>query len=149
VCSGATTLADAQQAIASDWYAIYLTLSNVDSRSPTAIQPEPEAPSSVGTQSPAESSQSVTVLSVTGGARASTASVAIQTTPGATCSVRYVTPAGSISTAAGQGASSIKTADADGRVAWSWRIAPTTEPGQGSIKINCSTGTATAGLTVS
>jgi hypothetical protein len=38
VCGGAMTLADAQQAIASDWYAIYLTLANAHPTSSTPTQ---------------------------------------------------------------------------------------------------------------
>jgi hypothetical protein len=147
VCSGALALADAQHAIVSDWYAVYLTLAVGAPGSPaadpsTAIsQPRPV--------SPGAGTQDLAFVSVVGAPHGGSASVTIQTTPGANCSVQYVTPAGTTSTAKGQGSSAATTTGPDGRASWSWVIAPSTNTGTGSVTVNCSTGTVAAPIAIS
>jgi len=60
------------------------------------------------------------------------ASARIRTLPGASCSIVYITPGGSISSADGLGN---QTADENGICFWAWNIGPNTSPGQGSVRI--------------
>jgi hypothetical protein len=63
-----------------------------------------------------------------------TATVVAQTAPHADCELVYTTPAQRVSFAAGLGS---HTADADGRLSWSWRINPATQPGLGALRLTC------------
>jgi hypothetical protein len=123
VCAGAMGLAEAQRAIATDWLAVYQQLP----RSP-ATAPGPQT-----TQPPAEQG-GVRLVSVTGAAPGGRAGVTAQTTPGASCSIGYTTPAGTASAAQGLTA---ETADATGTVSWTWVIGPSTRPGDGSVVVTC------------
>ncbi len=60
------------------------------------------------------------------------ASIAVQAQPGDTCKIRYLTPSGTLSTAAGLDDA---TADASGTCAWTWKIASNTKAGSGEIAI--------------
>jgi hypothetical protein len=60
------------------------------------------------------------------------AQVTIQAVPGASCSIRYVTPHGTVSKAQGLGT---ETADSTGTCAWTWKIGASTEPGTGTVMI--------------
>jgi hypothetical protein len=64
---------------------------------------------------------------VGGGAHAT-----IQTAPGASCTIKYYTPAGTLSTAQGLAPQS---ADQDGMCSWFWNIGSRTKPGTGRIII--------------
>jgi hypothetical protein len=145
VCNGSMALGDAQQMIANDWYAVYVGLPVATTSVPSAqaVAPTATVPTSVP---PVEG---VTFAAVAGGPPGGRASVTVATTPGATCSVQYVTPAGSKSTAAGQGAGVTKTVGQDGQPTWSWEIGPATRSGSGSVTANCSTGTSTTPITIS
>jgi hypothetical protein len=149
VCSGALALGDAQQMIVGDWYAIYLTLSVATALPDTSSSPgsalTPDVSGSALTQT---MPGLVSFASVTGGPPGGLASVAVQSAPGTTCSIQYVTPAGSKSTAKGQGAGVFKTIGQDGSASWSWDIGPSTRPGTGSVTATCSTGTVTAPITI-
>jgi len=76
----------------------------------------------------------VVFVSVTGGPPGSTASVVVQTRPGAHCTIQYRTPAGTASQAQGLVP---RDADADGRVSWSWKIGTSTRPGTGTVTVTC------------
>jgi hypothetical protein len=85
-------------------------------------QPVPASPSTSG----------ITFVSVNGASPDGFASVTIQATPGAECSIRYVTPHGTISRAAGL---ENQTADSAGKTYWTWKIGSKTEPGTGSVTV--------------
>ncbi len=71
------------------------------------------------------------------------ASVTVQASPGAECSIRYVTPHGTISRAKGL---ENQTADSDGNVTWTWKIGSKTEPGIGSVTAACGAAYSTASI---
>jgi hypothetical protein len=147
VCSGALALGDAQQMITSDWYAVYLTFA--DGAGATGVAgPPSSAPVADSSPAPSASDQAVSFASVNGGPPGGRASVTVQTEPGGTCSVQYVTPAGAKSTAQGQGANATKTAGPDGTASWTWTIGPSTRAGSGSVTATCSTGTATTPISI-
>ena len=95
--------------------------------------------------SPASGSASVSFTSVQGGRPGGSALVSVQTTPGASCSIAYRTPAGTKSTAAGLGA---KTADSTGAVSWSWKIGSSTKPGTGTVTVTCGGASASSPITI-
>jgi hypothetical protein len=149
VCSGATTLVQAQQAIATNWLAIYETLPGAISSTPQSFPtqantqaPQPTQPQAAPTQSPqATAPQSQPTAAASGFtltqltspvARGGNASATIQTAAGAACSISYVTPSGNKSTA--QGLVS-ENADGSGVCAWTWKISSTTKPGNGTVTI--------------
>jgi micrococcal nuclease len=96
-------------------------------------------------QPPAVSESTPTILSVTGGSPGGYASVEVRTNPGADCSIRYVTPHGTISRAAGL---VNQTADSDGNVSWTWKIGSHTEPGTGSVTVTCNGSSATTAISI-
>ena len=98
----------------------------------TATQP-PAAPGTPGTAPPA-GQQTPQFLAVIGAAPGGRASVAVQTTPGAYCSISYVTPLGNVSEAA---ALAPKNADASGSVNWTWVIGGNTRRGAGTVRVTC------------
>lgn len=83
---------------------------------------------------PAEPGSFVTIEAVTGAEPGGLAGVSVRTNPGASCGIEYRTPLGTLATADGL---EPKTADADGRVSWSWRIEPGSERGAGSVRVTC------------
>lgn len=76
----------------------------------------------------------VEFITVRGAAPWGTAFVEVLTAPGATCSIGYVTPAGTQSQAQGL---VVRTADGSGYVSWSWSIGSRTRPGTGSVTVTC------------
>jgi len=76
----------------------------------------------------------VTIVSINAGSPGGYAGITVQTTPGAECSIQYITPHGTISRAAGL---MNQTADSDGKVSWTWKIGSNTEPGTGSVTVTC------------
>ncbi len=84
-------------------------------------------------------------LSVNGASLGGTASVSVQTAPGAMCTLVYVTPSGSISTAQGVGS---KYADANGQAYWSWKIATSTHAGTGTVRVTCGGVTITSNIRI-
>jgi hypothetical protein len=152
VCSGALALGDAQQMIVGDWYAVYLSLPEsaaVPATTSVVPQDTPIPIVSTDALAPATSAQGVTFTNVSGGPAGGRASVTVQTAPGATCSVQYVTAAGTRSTAQGQGSRASKTTGQDGSASWSWAIGPSTKPGIGSVTATCSSGTASTSIPIS
>jgi hypothetical protein len=87
----------------------------------------------------------VTIVSVNGASPGGYASVTVQTTPGAECSIRYVTPHGTVSRAKGLGN---QNADSDGKASWTWKIGSKTEPGTGSVTVTCNGESATTAIVI-
>lgn len=111
-----------------------------------AVTPTPR-PNSTPTPQPTQApSTTVTFVSVQGGSPGAYASVTVQTSPYASCSIRYIVPSGRESTAQGLVP---KTADGSGRVSWSWKIGTNTTPGNGQVIVTCNGVTASAPITLS
>lgn len=125
VCGGGKNLIDAQRATATNWIDVYQHLPQRASATaaPTAA-PAPMPGPAHGVQ----------ITSLTGARPGGTATAVVQTTPGASCSIGYRTPAGTSSTA--QGLSS-RSADTNGTVSWTWNIGPSTRPGTGTVTVTC------------
>jgi len=136
VCGGAMSLPEAQGAIASNWLDVYQRL-----RQPAAatlaptLAPVPQPVPATGVQ----------LSSVAGGRPGGRASVVAQTTPGASCSISYRTPAGTPSTAQGL---TPKTADGNGLVSWTWEIGPSTRPGTGTVVVTCNGASARSSIQI-
>jgi hypothetical protein len=77
---------------------------------------------------------SLEFASISGGAPGTAAAVVIRTSPGASCSIGYVTPSGSASHASGL---TLRTAGPDGLVVWAWQIGPSTRQGTGTVTVTC------------
>ena len=74
------------------------------------------------------------------------ASASVHNAPaGSTCSLSYVTPAGTQSSAAGLGST---TATGDGTASWSWTIGGSTNPGTGTVSAGCGGQHASASIVV-
>lgn len=86
--------------------------------------PDPTPPAAGGVQ----------FVSVQGARPGGTAQVTVQTAPGATCSIQYITPAGTNSTARGL---ETRTATTSGQVSWSWVIGSNTRAGMGMVTVTC------------
>lgn len=96
----------------------------------TPIPPPPEP-----TTPPAAPVGGQLVTSITSPiARGATAFLTASTNPGASCSISYTTPSDNQSEAQGLVNT---TADGAGNVAWSWVISTRTNPGTGSVQVNC------------
>lgn len=123
------------------------------SDSPTATTATESAPAD---DTPAESSSDadsegdsgsgsiefVTVRDVRAG---STADVIVSTSPGAECTITYVTPDGAEEEVRGL---EPKTASGNGRVSWGWKIDPDTTPGDGTVTVTCNGESAETTLTI-
>lgn len=83
---------------------------------------------------PDGSGQGIAFSSVVGDTAGGTASVSVQTAPGAFCTIEYITPAGTPSSDQGLAG---KLADARGAVSWSWRISARSRPGTGTVAVAC------------
>jgi hypothetical protein len=99
--------------------------------------PQPDGPKVIRQDEPLSTtltpvSRDIKFVSVNGASPGGEASVTIQTTPGAECSIEYVTPHGTVSRARGLVS---QTADADGEASWTWKIGTRTEPGTGSVTV--------------
>jgi hypothetical protein len=129
VCNGTLTLAEAQLEIATNWLAAYETLPGAVSPPPpfTAAPSNTQAPQTTFTASGFTLTQLTSPVG-TGG----TASATIQTGAGAACSIGFVTPSGSQSTAQGLAP---ETANGNGVCAWTWKISSNTKPGTGTVTI--------------
>jgi hypothetical protein len=125
VCGGSMNLLDAQRAIATNWLDVF---PNLPQRASATRGPTPAPAPQPGSNSGVE------ITSIAGGPPGGRASVAVHTAPGAACSIRYRTPAGTPSTAQGL---EQKSADSSGNVMWSWNIGPSTRAGSGSVTVTC------------
>ncbi len=103
---------------------------------PTATPAGPTAPPALA---------GVTFVSVVGGPPGGTASAAVQTAPGVSCTITYVTPAGTVSRAQGLYP---KTADSTGTVSWTWSIGSSTRPGTGTVTVTCGGMSASAPIAI-
>ncbi len=92
VCAGAMSLLEAQRAIATNWLDVYQHLSP---RAPATV-----APRLAPAPQPAPTS-GVQITSVAGASPGGRATVVVQTTAGASCSISYRTPAGTSSRGSG------------------------------------------------
>jgi|GEM_PF-469970 len=140
VCAGTLDLGTAQHAIASDWYAAYVQY--VVGGQPPPPPSDTPTPTSVA---PPSSSTTLRFISVQGAAPGGEASVTVQNSAGMSCSIAYVTPAGTTSTAQGLEA---KNTDADGLASWTWRIGGGTNPGVGTVTVTCGGESASATITI-
>jgi hypothetical protein len=107
----------------------------------------PVATPSTTTATPASAAApaSVSFASVNGARPGQTASIGVQTNPGASCSIIFVPPHGTTSTADGLAA---KVADATGKVAWSWVVDARSPVGPGSVTVTCNGASATIELAI-
>jgi hypothetical protein len=171
VCDGRMTLAQAQQAIATNWLTLWnsgiagsadsigdssldvdvaslLTVASAGSATSVAT-PTTGTTQAVATSTPAPSNATtasgITFLSVVGGRPGQTASVTVQAAPGALRSIAYVTPAGTASVA--QGLVTL-SADASGHASWSWLIGTRTKPGTGMVTVTCGGASASTGIAI-
>jgi hypothetical protein len=149
VCASSLDLGTAQHAIATNWWAAYVQYelgSAPVPAQPAAPPPDTSAPPPPPPDNPPPSSVSgVTFVSVVGAAPGGVASATVQTSGGASCSISYVTPAGTKSTAQGL---YTKTAGADGTASWSWNIGGNTRPGTGTLLVTCDGASASAAITI-
>jgi hypothetical protein len=88
----------------------------------------------------------VQFVSVMGARPGGTASVTVQTSPNAVCAIIYSAPMSGLSTAPGL---TPKTADASGRVSWTWVIDIYTTPGTGTVAVTCNGVSNSANIQVS
>jgi hypothetical protein len=136
ICSGRTSLLDAQRAVATNWLDVYQQASQ---RGAATAAPAPaETPQS-------QTGGEVAITSISGAAPGDSASLAVQTQPGASCSISYRTPSGTASTAQGL---EPKTADASGEVTWTWNIGQATRRGTGSVAVTCNGASATSPIEI-
>jgi hypothetical protein len=117
------------------------TATNPPSATDTPIAPAATQPAA----QPGANTSGVTFTSVTGAAPGGVARAAVQTSPGASCSISYVTPHGTNSTAQGLYP---KTADGAGQVSWSWNIGTSTQPGTGTVSVTCNGVSASESITI-
>lgn len=98
-------------------------------------EPRPYTPTPTATATPTALPGAPSVVSITSPIkRGLDATIAIRTTPGASCSISYRTPAGTLSQASGLFQ---KTADSGGNASWTWTIGGSTNPGTGSVTVTC------------
>lgn len=90
-------------------------------------------------------SNTVEFLEVNGAVAGSSASVVVQTQPGASCRLSYTTPAGTDSEAEGLGDA---TADDSGIVRWNWIIGTNTSPGEGTVRVRCGDASASNAISI-
>jgi hypothetical protein len=108
----------------------------------TVAPPPPPPPPPAA---PPVTTAGVTFTSVVGGPPGGVASVTVQTSGGASCSIVYVTPAGTTSSAQGLVP---KTAGPDGIVSWTWNIGSRTKPGIGTVTVTCGAASASTPITI-
>jgi hypothetical protein len=121
--------------------AVATTLAGADAAEEAAATPGPAATSTPLPLVPITPS----FVSVVGGRPGQNASVTVQAAPGALCSIAYMTPYGTASTAQGLVA---KRADSGGRVAWAWLIGTRTNPGMGTVTVTCDGASASAEIVI-
>ncbi len=103
---------------------------------PVPTAPPPTQPPAVG----------VSITSITSPVyRGSNATLVAQTSPATNCTIRYTTPAGNPSKAAGL---TPKTADANGSVSWTWKIDANTTPGTGTVTVTCNGQSASVNIVI-
>lgn len=111
-------------------------------RPPATPSPTPHPPGVSPGPSPAGA---LRFVSVVGGRPGDRARVVVQARPGAACTIRYTTPAGTVSRAQGLAPT---TADASGQASWSWVIGTATRPGTGRVEVTCDDATISAPIQI-
>jgi hypothetical protein len=136
VCAGQITLTDAQAQIGIHWvHAFYgIPLGPSPSGAPATTPPSPVG--SLPATAPALSFVRLPNPAVPGSA----ATISIETSAGATCSVKVTWPSGTVSAAAGL--KPTPTADEDGVVSWTWNVSESTKAGTGTASVTCLLGAA-------
>jgi hypothetical protein len=126
------------------WFALYVCLGAV---TVTAFSrgsaPTTQTVNQTATALP--SSSRIAFVSVEGASPGGYASITIQASSGAQCSIRYVTPHGTISRAKGL---DNQIADSDGKLTWTWKIGSKTEPGKGAVTVTCNGSTASTPIEI-
>lgn len=112
---------------------------------PTPPPPKPDPAQIVAATPTPILRPEVVFISVVGGRPGGRASAEIRTTPSGSCTIRYTTPAGTVSSAQGL---TPKSANAVGIVSWSWVIGSNTRAGFGTVVVTCAGQSATARITV-
>jgi LysM repeat protein len=93
-----------------------------------------------------DSGEGVTIAALTSPiSPGQSATLSVKSSPGANCSIRYLTPQGNQSRATGLEA---QVADADGNASWTWNINTNTGPGTGTVQVTCDGESATADLVI-
>lgn len=112
------------------------TVPTAASAPPAAQRDVPAAQKSLSVPPPAAVPAPVRlpVLDVRGGPPGGQASATVRTRPGARCTIEYLTPRGTRSTANGLVEQS---SDANGVARWIWVIGSSTAPGSGSVAVTC------------
>ena len=141
VCSSAMSLQEAQAGIANDWLGFYSALPAVGDSSGVATPTSPlsqiqstatAAPNPAATPATTATTLNIGVVSLTSpAARNSNATLTIQTTPSASCTVTVHYKSGP---SKAQGLSP-KLADTNGQCSWTWRVGTTTTPGTWSVSV--------------
>lgn len=141
VCSGAMTLATAQQKIAKDWIRAWLAAGLANGTTPTPT-PAPTPPPAPGPT--AGGSSAITITSVTSPVNpGATATATAHAAGGASCSITVIYKSGP-SSAQGLGP---ETADGSGAVSWTWTVGSRTTPGSWPVTVTCTGGGATSSAT--
>jgi hypothetical protein len=136
VCAGTMSLPEAQRAIATNWLEVYQHLpQRAQATVVPTLTPAPQSPPATG----------VDIISIVGARPGGRATVTAQTSPDASCSISYTTPAGKRSIAQGLGA---KAADANGMVSWAWNIGPATRRGSGTVVLTCNGASTTSPIQI-
>lgn len=97
----------------------------------TTVLPVTSQPTADVPKSPVTPIKFITVLGRPPGGRAR---VTVQSTPKASCGIRYIHPSGKPSTVAGLDPTK---AGADGTVSWGWVISTGTSKGTGTVIVTC------------
>jgi hypothetical protein len=142
VCSGQMTLADAQNLIGSNWEAVE---GGATADTTPSSSDEEDTPTPVAQLVPAAPSGTLQFVSVTSPvSRGGSATVVVQTSPAASCTI-VVTYKSGPSSAQGLGP---KQAGADGQVSWTWTVGSRTTPGDWPISVTCGGQTIETSFTV-
>jgi hypothetical protein len=127
VCAGQVTLAEAQTLIATNWLAVGGGTTNPAQALPPSDSDDEDSPT-------AQPQGTLQFLSVTSPVpRGGSATVAVQATASASCSITVTYKSGPSSA---QGLNP-KQAGADGRVSWTWTVGGNTTPGNWPIQVTC------------
>jgi hypothetical protein len=141
VCAGRMTLSEAQREVATNWIAVYLSVSG-SGATPPPVSTTP-VPTSAPPTTPAPVGQSLFVTFINSGWGA----VSVSAAPGASCNLQVRFPSGSLSTA--QGVQVTVTVGSTGMASWSYVTQSNTKSGTGTNTVTCTLAGQTAGASVS
>lgn len=92
-------------------------------------------PGDVSMATPVVPGRGITLQSLTSPVKAGDeARLRLVVEPSARCSIEYISPAGTASSARGL---VDRTADARGNIDWTWTVGSSTQPGQGTVRVDC------------